>query len=108
MTNSDRDRNIVAAICYIPVFSPVIAIIILFVEKDDRFIRYHALQALLFSVCYFSAVFLFGGLPFLGGIILGLIFVLALFVWIWGMISVYRGKMFKLPVLGNFCETRIR
>lgn len=108
MPNIDRDRNIVAAICYIPVFSAVISIIILFVEKDDRFIRFHALQALLFSIIYFSAVFLFGGLPYLGGIILGLIFVLALIVWIYGMICAFKGKIFKLPYLGKISEGMVR
>lgn len=107
MTDSDRDRNIVAAICYIPFFSIVISIIILFVEKDDRFIRFHALQALLFSIVYFSAVFLLGGLPFLGGIVLGLIFILALFVWIFGIISAFKGKIFKLPYLGKIAEGRV-
>ena len=39
MTGGDRDRNIVAAICYIPIFSVVISIVILLVEKEDKFIH---------------------------------------------------------------------
>lgn len=107
MTNNDRDRNIVAAICYIPVFSIVISLIILFVEKEDRFIRFHALQAFLFSIIYYLVVFIFGGLPFLGGLFSGLIFVLAIIVWVWGMISAYNGQIFRLPFVGKFSERRI-
>lgn len=107
MTSSDRDRNIVAAICYIPVFSIVISVIILFVEKEDKFIRFHAFQAFLFSVVYYLGVFFFGGLPFLGGIISGIIFVLALFVWVYGMMSAFKGHIFKLPYLGKISERRV-
>lgn len=107
MSEGDRDRNIVAAICYIPVFSIVISVIILFVEKEDKFIRFHAIQAFLFSAVYYLAVFFFGGLPFLGGIISGLFFVLALLVWIYGMMSAFRGQIFKLPYLGKISERRV-
>lgn len=107
MTNTNRDRNIVAAICYVPVFSIVISLIIFFVEKDDRFIRFHALQAFLFSLIYYLVVFFFGDLPFLGGLISGLIFVLALIVWIYGMMSSYRGQIFKLPLIGKLSERRV-
>lgn len=107
MSEGNRDRNIVAAICYIPVFSVVISLVILFVEKEDRFIRFHALQAFLISLIYYLAVFLFGGIPFFGGIISGLIFVLAIIIWLWGMLSAYRGQILKLPVIGNFVEKRV-
>lgn len=108
MIHDDRDRNIVAAICYIPVISIVISLIILFVEKEDKFIRFHALQAFLFSLIYYLAVFFFGGLPFLGGLISGLFFILAIIVWIYGMMSAYGGKIFKLPFIGKLSEKRTK
>lgn len=108
MINNHRDRNIVAAICYVPVISIVISLVILFVEKEDRFIRFHALQAFLFSLIYYLIVFFFGGLPFLGGLISGLIFVVAIIIWIYGIMSSFRGRIFKLPVVGNFSEKYIK
>lgn len=108
MDRAFRDRNIVAAICYIPVISIVISLVVLLVEKDEKFIRFHAFQALIFSVAYYLTVFFLGGLPLIGWLISALLFVVAVAVWILGMMNAYMGRIFKLPLIGDFSEKRVR
>lgn len=108
MTSVYRDRNLVAAICYLPILAVVVSIVILFAEKEDKFIRFHAVQALIFSVSYYILVFFLGGLPYIGSFVSGLLFVVALAVWIFGMINAYGGRIFKLPIIGDFSERRLR
>ncbi|MEX2028494.1 MAG: hypothetical protein WD988_03305, partial [Candidatus Curtissbacteria bacterium] len=84
MTNIDSNRNLVAAIAYIPIISFLSAIAIYFVEKEDKFIRFHALQAILLSLVYFVVSLILGNLP-LGSALNGLIFLGFLAIWLYSM-----------------------
>lgn len=106
MRSSVRERNIVAAACYVPIFSIVVSVVILIVEKEDRFIRFHAMQSLMYSLGYYLFVIFIGGLPFIGGLVLGLAFLISLGVWIFGIITAYSGWVFKLPLIGKYAERR--
>lgn len=106
MRSSIKERNIVAAACYVPLAAIVISVVILIVEKEDRFIRFHAMQSLLYSLLYYLFVIFIGGLPFIGGLVLGLAFIISLGVWIFGIITAYSGRVFKLPVIGSYAERR--
>ena len=107
MRNSSRERNIVAGACYVPLLAIVVSVVILLVEKDDKFIRFHAMQSMLYSLSYYLFVIFVGGLPYVGGLVLGLAFVISLSVWIFGMITAYSGRIFKLPLLGSYAEKRV-
>src|SRR4030066_972156 len=107
MARAAKDRNLVAALSYLLGF--ITGIVILFVEKDDRFIRFHAMQSTV----------IFGGL-FVISILLGIIFgqiiligllvnlvnillsILGLIVWIVSMIKAYQGELYKWPIVGDF------
>lgn len=107
MNGDNRDRNIVATICYVPILSVVISLVILFVEKEDRFIRFHAMQAFIFSMVYFASVFVLGSFPYVGSLLSGLLFLIACIVWFYGMMSAYKGQILKLPLIGDFVENRV-
>lgn len=104
MSQIDSNRNLVAAIAYVPFISILISIAIFFVEKEDKFIRFHALQAILLSVVYFALSFLLGNLP-LGSALNGLVF---LAIWLYSMYKAWRGVIFKWPVIGDFAERKVK
>lgn len=106
MKSSIRERNIVAAVCYIPLLAIVISIVILIVEKEDKFIRFHAMQSLMYSFLYYLFVIFIGGMPYVGGLVLGMAFIISLGVWVFGIITAYSGRVFKLPVIGSYAERR--
>lgn len=111
MAKTDTNRNLVAALSYLLGF--ITGIVILLVEKDDRFIRFHAMQSTV----------VFGGL-FVLNIIVGIIFysswlavstvintlisIAAVIIWIVSMIKAYQGQMFKWPVVGDFAERQVK
>jgi uncharacterized membrane protein len=98
-------QNVAAGLSY--VFFWVSGLIILLTEKQNRFVRFHAMQSILF----------FGGLtvlniligivgtiiPFMGilGLLLWLVWVVG---WIVLMINGFQGKYFKLPIVGDYAE----
>src|SRR5688572_15011612 len=61
------DTNVGALLCYLPVcaISLVYSIIVLVTEKDNRMMRFHAVQSLLLSVLFtviFVAIAVVGGI----------------------------------------------
>lgn len=107
MRRTDTNRNLVAAISYIPLISIFIAVAIYWVEKDDKFIRFHALQAILVSIVYLGASFIVGKIPF-GPSLNGPFFILFLMIWLVSMYRAFRGQVFKWPIIGDFAEGRLK
>lgn len=113
MTSTDPNRNLVAALSYLLGF--ITGAVILLVEADDKYIRFHAMQSTivfggLFLLNIFVAV-LFSQIRFLGvvaNIIGTLITVLALVVWVVSMVRAYQGKVFKWPIVGNLAESKVK
>ena len=107
MTHGDASRNLVAALSYFLGF--ITGIIILFVEKDDKFIRFHAMQStVIFTslfVINFAVNLLFG---FASGFVSGMISVISLIIWLVSMIRAYQGELFKWPIAGDFSEKQVR
>jgi uncharacterized membrane protein len=119
------DGNLAAALGY-PI--GIIAIISLIMEKENRFVKFHALQSVLLHVAYIVlaivVVILFIILAFVGmaasmatnsGAGVGLMGLLSMLIWfallityvgalIYAAVKAYGGDMFKLPVIGNMAE----
>lgn len=107
MVSSDKNRNLVAAISYIPFLAVVISPVVFLVEKEDKFIRFHALQSFTISVAYYLASLILGNVFLVGSLIGGLITLAALVIWIVSMVKSFRGKMFKWPIFGNWAERQV-
>jgi uncharacterized membrane protein len=122
------DGNVAAALGY-PI--GIIAIISLIMEKENRFVKFHALQSILLHVVIVVVGFGLGILLFIIGILLGIgataagssavgglagIFsLLSMLIWfaifiayigglIYGAVKAYQGAMFKLPIIGGMAD----
>src|SRR5579863_6376776 len=106
--------NLAGALAY---FSFVPAIVFLFVDpyRKNRFVRFHAIQCLLFSgaVLVLGAALRLAGLvvfliPVLGPLVVALVYVVvglaAVLLWVVLVVKAFQGELFKLPVLGDFAE----
>ena len=112
MTVYEGNRNLVAALSYFLGF--ITGVVILLVEKDDKFIRFHAMQSsLVFGAIFVADIILgavIGAVPILNlinSLFNTLVFIIALIVWIVSMLKAFQGQMFKWPVVGNFAEKQI-
>jgi uncharacterized membrane protein len=119
------DGNLAAALGY-PI--GIIAIISLIMEKENRFVKFHALQSLLLHVAFIVvaiAVWIIGIILFVAGMaaaaatnsgaaggligmLFGLIWLVVIVAYVGGLIfaavKAYGGNYFKLPVIGNMAE----
>ena len=102
----NSSENLAALIAYL--FGWLSGLIMLLLEKESKFVRFHALQSLIF----------FGGLSLILAVV-GRISVIGMFVsvvggmaafgfWIVGMIKAYRGELFKFPVVGEIAAAQIK
>ena len=112
MTNTNRDRNLVGAISYFLFF--ITGIVILMVEKDDRFIRFHAWQSTLVFGGLFIINILVGWIlkpiPIVGLLatfLNAVIWIVTLVIWGVSMYQAYQGRVYKWPIVGKMAERNV-
>jgi len=117
------DSNLGAMLCYILNFvcclGLVLSIIFLVTEKENRFVKFHAVQSLFLAALQIAVGLVIGILGLILSLalntfdmawlawilILGLRFILLiifLVLWIMGGIKAYGGQWYKLPIIGEF------
>ncbi len=121
------DPKVAAAISYIW----IVGVIFFFLEKENKFVRFHAMQSIIFGITNtvvmivllvvgFVLTFAFGiGGTMVGGgigtLISMLVWVVWLLFWLIAMalliglilaaVRAYQGQKFKLPIIGNIAES---
>ncbi|MHB8600947.1 MAG: DUF4870 domain-containing protein [Ktedonobacteraceae bacterium] len=114
------DPKIAAGLGYL-VF--IIGIIFYFIEKQNRFVKFHALQAtflhlgvgvveLILCIPYFILVVAasasgsgaLSGLALLFGCLMGLLGIAWFVGWLVAMIQAFQGKYFKFPLIGDWAD----
>jgi len=100
-TSTGLEQNVAALLCYVVGF--VSGIIFLVIEKDNKVVRFHAMQSTVTFLPLFIGQIVIGYIPIIGmlSILIGL---LSLVLWIILMIKAYQGEMFKLPIAGDIAE----
>ena len=101
-TSLGLDENVEALLSYL--LGWLTGIIFLAIEKNSKFVRFHAMQSTLTFLGFTVLSFLFFLIPFVG-FLLGLIVqITAIVVWIMCMLKAYQGEKFKLPITGDLSE----
>ncbi len=114
------DGNVTALIGYLV---GIVALVLIFIEKDNKFVRFHALQSVLWSAICVVGIIVVAIVGTILALVLGqmsaglggIVGVLAMLIYlglilamlgglIFGAIKAYGGDQFKLPVAGNLAE----
>jgi len=93
-SSTGLDQNVAGLLCYIAGW--VTGLIFFLIEKDNKFVKFHAMQ----SIITFAAVFILSFVP----VINWFIWIVALVLWILLMVKAYQNVKFKLPGLGDLAE----
>ena len=101
-TDTGIKPNVAALLSYLLGF--VTGLIFILIEKNNKFVRFHAMQ----SIITFGFIFVFQWIavfiPVLGVIVSGLLSMAAVVAWIVLMVKAYQGEYYKLPVVGDIAE----
>ncbi len=116
--SSGLTSNVAAALAYVLGFITGIIFLVLEPYKRDRFVRFHAMQSIFFSVAciVFSIAWniavniLMSITLWMGGVLapLGLVLSLGFFVfWLYLMYQAYSHREFRIPFIGAIAAKRV-
>jgi uncharacterized membrane protein len=104
-TSTGFDANVAAALTYLVGF--VTGIIFLLVEKENKFVRFHAMQSTLLFIGIILVDVVLNMIPFLGFLVVIVIVIpLSAALWLLLMYKAYQGEEFKLPLVGQMAADR--
>jgi len=111
-TSSGLEANLAGALAYL--LGLITGIIFFVIEKENKFVRFHAMQSILFCAAWIIlgvALSVLMMIPVLGWIIgiLGYLVVgLGGFIlWLFVMYKAYRGEQYVLPVVGKIALRQV-
>ncbi len=109
-TTMNMDPNTGAGVSY---FTWIAGLIVFLMEKQNRFVRFHAMQSILLNVVAVAAwliffvlsiILAFSGLGCVLGALEIIVWIGAFVLWLICVINAFQGKYFKLPVIGDMAE----
>jgi uncharacterized membrane protein len=103
-TSTGIQANVAGLLSYLAGF--VTGIIFLVIEKENKFVRFHAMQSTIASGALFVLQIVLGYIPFLV-MLSPLVSLLGIALWIILMIKAFQGETFKLPIVGDIAEKKI-
>ena len=116
-SSTGMQANIAGLLCY--VLGWISGLVFFLIEKENKFVRFHALQSIIvfgaltvlqiaigILIGLFTAIHVYFLTPILGFLypILGLA---GLVLWIILMVKAYQGQKFKLPIAGDIAEKNV-
>jgi uncharacterized membrane protein len=104
-TSSGMDQNVAGLLCYVAGW--ITGLIFFLIEKENRFVRFHAMQSIITFGGLTVLFIVVGMIPFLNLILVPVLALLQLILWIVLMVKAYQGQLFKLPVIGDMAEKNI-
>jgi uncharacterized membrane protein len=108
-TTLNLDPNVAAGLSYLGAW--LTGLIFFLMEKQNRFVRFHAMQSILsfaaltvLSIIVSILGTVLSAISIVGCLLTPLVSLLWLAVWLVCMINAFQGKYFKLPIIGDYAE----
>jgi uncharacterized membrane protein len=101
-TSIGLQPNIAGLLCYVAGW--ITGIIFLVIEKKSQFVKFHAWQSIMTFAVLNVAYLIFFRIPVIGWVIAWIISILSFVLWIILIIQAGTGKMWKLPLVGDWAE----
>jgi len=101
-TSMGLEQNVAGLLCY--VVGWITGLIFFLVEKDNKFVRFHAMQSIIVFGGLTVIGIILGMIPILGWVVGALLWLLAVVLWILLMVKAYQNTWYKLPWVGDLAE----
>lgn len=95
------EEKVASALCY--VLGWVSGLVFLLAEKDNKTVRFHAMQSLMF----FAAMTVISFVPVIGWLLSPLVMIVAFIVWLMAIYKAYNGEQFELPIVGKLAKKQL-
>jgi uncharacterized membrane protein len=99
------DQNLAAALAYLG--GAVTGVLFLVIEKDSRFVRFHAMQSTITFLAILVLHIVFIGTPIIGWLLYIPFLVCILVLWLFLMFKALNGQLYKVPYIGDLAERQL-
>lgn len=97
--------NVAGALCYL--LGLVTGVVFLLIEKEDRSVRFHAMQSIIVCGAVIVINIVLGFIPGLNLVLLPLFNLAAFVLWIVLLVKAYQGEEWEVPVLGQIARNQV-
>ncbi len=97
-TSCGLNPNFAGALAYLLGF--VTGFLFLFLEKENKFVRFHAIQSIITWVVFFVAYLILR----MNTVLEILLLVAGFVLWVMLIFTAYNGERFRLPIIGEMAE----
>jgi uncharacterized membrane protein len=104
-TSSGMQENVAGLLCYVLWW--VTGIIFLVIEKENKFVRYHAFQSIFLFAGITVIQIILAFIPIIGWILGIVVWILSVILWVVCMLKAYQGSKFKIPIAGNIAAKQV-
>jgi len=104
-TSSGMNQNVAGLLCYLAGW--ITGLIFFLIEKENRFVRFHAMQSIITFGSLSVLFIVIGFMPFVNLVLVPILAILQVILWIILMVKAYQGELFKLPMIGDIAEKNI-
>ena len=101
-TSMGMEENVAGLLCYVLGF--ITGIIFLILEKENKTVRFHAMQSIIVFGALTIVGWVIGWIPYIGAFISWLAWILGLILWVVLMVRTYQGTKWKVPIAGDMAE----
>ena len=105
-SSTGMSANVAGLLCYVAGWITGIVFVVL--EKKSTFVKFHAWQSIMTFGALTVASLILSWIPIIGWILGILIGVLSFILWIILMIQAGTGKMWKVPLVGDWAEKQAK
>jgi uncharacterized membrane protein len=99
-------ENVAGLLAYL--FGWISGLIIFLIERESQFVRFHALQSLIFFGSLTLIISIFGRIPIVGVFIAIVGGITSFVFWIMGMVRAYAGELYRFPIVGDIAASQIK
>ncbi len=99
------EPNVEAALAY--VLGALSGIIVLVFEKNNKFVRFHAMQSVIAHLAIFVVSVVAGVVPVLGFLVGSLLTLVTLVLFAFMAYQAYSNKEFELPIIGKIAKQQV-
>ncbi len=99
------NRSVLSGVSY--VLGWVTGLIVYLVEKEDKHVRFHAMQSLILFGLLTVLRIVFMIVPVIGGILSVIVGIFSLVLWIVLMVKGFQGERFELPIVGEWAKAQV-
>ena len=111
-TSLGIEENLAALLTY--TLGWVTGVAFLLIEKENSFVRFHAMQSIVVFVPLMVLSWIVGIMPFIGFFsfiddVLGpTLWIVTCFLWLFLMYQAFQGNRYKLPFAGDYAESQLK